>query len=111
MAGQALFGAGDRLLGRVEPGGQVRFMTGTGEVDAEPFFSAAMTGFAADPVRNLEAGASPRFWYVISVTVETDLGCNGIREPEIVCNPGPALVAQHCVRPMVLIDPVLIGFL
>src|SRR5271170_4838031 len=65
MAGQALFGAGDRLLGRVEPGVEVRFMAGAGEVDAEPLFSAAMTGLAADPVRNIETRASPRFWYVI----------------------------------------------
>jgi hypothetical protein len=86
-------------------------MAGAGEVDPEPLFSAAMTRLAADPVRNLEAGASPRFWYVVGVAVETDLGCNGIREPEIVCNPGPALVTQHGVRPMVLVDPVLVGFL
>ena len=111
MAGQALLGAGDRLFRRVQPGVEVRFMAGAREVDAEPLFSAPMTRLAADPVRNLEARASPRFWYVISVAVETDFGCSGIREPEIACNPNPALVTQHCVRPMVFIDPVLIGFL
>src|SRR6516225_2262814 len=111
MAGQALFSACDRLVGRVEPGVEVRFMAGAGEVDAQPFFSGAMTGLATDPVRNFEARSPPRFWYVISVAVETDLGCNSIREPKIACDPDPALVAQHGVRPMVLIDPILIGFL
>jgi hypothetical protein len=93
MTGQALFSACDRVLGRVEPGVEVRFMTSAGEVDAKPLFGGPVTGLTADPIRNLEAGATPRFRYIISVAVETDLGCYGIREPEIACNPDPAFTA------------------
>lgn len=74
MAGQTLSGARDGLFRRIEPGGKVRGVTGARDVDAEPVGSAAVTGLATDPVRELKLGAAPVSRNVIRVTVQANRG-------------------------------------
>src|SRR5215472_7571187 len=75
----------------------------TGEMRSEPRRSAAMAGFAADPVRNLELRSLLGRWDVVGVTVKAERGLGRVRDPEILGDALGTVVAQYRVGLGVLI--------
>src|SRR5207244_4403768 len=73
MTAQAFFCPSDRLLGRIEPGGQVLAMSRAGNMETEPVRGAAVTGFTTDPVGELKLAAALLRRHIVSVAIEAEL--------------------------------------
>ena len=85
VARQAQLGALDRIVGRIHALGDIVGMRDAAVgMRVEPQLGAAVAGFAADAVGNLETLAAPVGGLVVVVAIETDLGLGRIAEAELV---------------------------
>ena len=113
MTAEAFLGAGDRLLGRIEPGGDVLRMRGPGNVDAEPARCAAVAGLAIDAVGELELRAAQALGNVVGVAVEAEFLVGGVGQAQSPRYFDRPVLQQHVVGVAVLVllrpDQVLVA--